>query len=380
MGNLKNKDAFSEDEFSEEYFELEITDLPIDDEDIVSSAFAKQSILLFARLHSVESVLAVQGTRLLVLARAWLLTDVSHTRVKEQSETSEFELEITELPTEDVGAALAEAPALSRLSVRLAPWTSGMRFAPRLRLWRLVLAACTVLLAFLLTVSSIPSARDWAYNVFIHPTTTPTAIGNIPLPGLRNLLIKPGGRWSVILPGASTGTQVPSNQGVQIVIQTNINLVPGPVPQGNACQANPVVDNSQTVGNFPVLVKGFDGPVATVHLGDVAVLTPDFPSVFGWVVPLEVNINPNYTGFVTLTGSNQFDDSPLLFGFPGRSNQETTITLGSQRYSAPLDPTVTIGTGKSHWEILMYVPAAGCYYLNAAWAGGRWAIHFAAGE
>ena len=378
VGKLKNNDAFPEDEFSEEYFELEITDLPLDDEDAAPGAFAKQSLLLFARLHSLESSLAVQRVRLLALTRAWLLTDVSRTRVKEQSEASEFELEITELPAET--STSTNLPPLTGLSGRLAPWSSrGISFAPRLRLWRLTLAACTVMLVFLLTMSSIPSARDWAYNLLVRPTTTPVGIGNIPLPGLRNLLIKPGTRWSVILPGASTGPQVASNQSSQIVIQST-TLAPGPVPLGNACQANPVVDNSQTVGNFPVLVKGFDGPLATIHMGDVAVVTPNFPGSIGWAVTLQVNINPNYTGFVTLTGSNQFDGSTLLFGFPGRTSQETTITLGSQRYAAPLDPTVTIGTGKAHWEILMFVPTAGCYYLNAAWAGGRWSINFAAGE
>lgn len=383
MGKLKD-----ENEFSEDYFELEFSDLPVDDEDVNSSAFAKQSILLLAKAHAVEGVLIAQSTRLLVLARAWLLTDVSPTKVKERSETTEFELEITALPP-DVGAVLASArpPALLTGYVgQLANWTTRMRFAPRLRIWRLALAVCTVFLVFLLAISSIPSARDWAYGLLVYPTTTSTG-KIVSLPGLRYVLIQQGGRWSVVAAGtpvasSQKGQVVARSQGSEIIVQDNKNLIlsPGPVPQGNACSANPVVDKSQSVGSFPVLVKGFEGPVATVHLGDVGVYTPDFLDSFGWVVPLEVSIDPNYTGFVTLTGSNQFDSSTLLFSFPGRPNQMTTITLGSQRYAAPLDPTVTIGTGKSRWDILMYVPAAGCFYLNAAWAGGQWSANFAAGE
>ena len=37
------------------------------------------------------------------------------------------------------------------------------------------------------------------------------------------------------------------------------------------------------------------------------------------------------------------------------------------------------GAGRDMWSAILYIPAAGCYALDASWPGGSWRVTFAAG-
>jgi hypothetical protein len=85
-----------------------------------------------------------------------------------------------------------------------------------------------------------------------------------------------------------------------------------------------------------------------------------------------------------LQGGVVSSNLPLWFGVyrPGISPRGVglinTITV------RPLDPSLSNHTiGDQQWStrpINIYIAEAGCYYLEATWAGGGWIAYFMAGR
>src|SRR5438876_5229208 len=142
-----------EDEDPGDDFEIEFSDLPADEMRSISGKLVTEGAHLWTRLSSVSSTLVLKGFRFLPMARTWLLSEVP-----EGSTKDDIELEIIDLSPGRFNGASNMLAAL------------GSRLSPKVRLWRMILLACTVLLALLLILGSFPSARDWLNGLFVHLT------------------------------------------------------------------------------------------------------------------------------------------------------------------------------------------------------------------
>jgi hypothetical protein len=80
-----------------------------------------------------------------------------------------------------------------------------------------------------------------------------------------------------------------------------------------------------------------------------------------------------YTHPITLTGGNLRGGTLLWFQID-QQNPSTSPTLD------PLHAERQPDAGWLEWGSYLYIPTAGCYYLEAKWPSGSWRINFSAGK
>lgn len=340
-------DNFEDENFTDD-FEIEFSDLPLEEESEVSTHSSRLRVKIY---HVILDI-----TRRLSMARTWLLSETLVNKSAGESSKDEIELEIVDLPG---GGSREVSRALTAL---------GSRLIPRRRLWRLTMAGSTVLLALLLFLGSFPSTRDLAYKLFAPPT---------PIPTNTSALTEESSQIGIIGVDPDTPT---FSQATVVIWDTN--ATPGPIPQGQSCLASPVHGFAHEIGRLPVLAVGFDGPRATLHLSPIPVPVSAFPHKFGWAASITLETQGDYAGLITVDGGNLDGSSPLVFGFGSDPSQGQlfSLTLSTQQSVVIPGPTGISKARRTAWNITVYVPAAGCYFLRVAWPGGGWMINFAAGR
>lgn len=131
-------------------------------------------------------------------------------------------------------------------------------------------------------------------------------------------------------------------------------------------------------GPFPVAGLAFDGPHATLQYSTNAqMLRLSWQPPYGWLHKMLWFMNPRFKGRVTLRGGALHGVGPVWFSLDGPGQKVTRTPLLD-----PLHQAVVPGP-KGSWPQFpgyMYVPHAGCYYIDAHWPGGRERITFAAGR
>ncbi len=141
------------------------------------------------------------------------------------------------------------------------------------------------------------------------------------------------------------------------------NCPPGPRPQNIFADIIPVI------GSFPVWAAGFVGPHAILHIGNGKSTQNNVYTQHGWYRKILWRVSRNSPSPVTLHGSSLRDGTPLWFQI---GDQDPTL-------SPVLDPGTA---GEQPWTSFpsyIFIPQAGCYYLEAHWSSGSWRITFAAG-
>ena len=335
-------DNFEEENLKDDC-EIEFSELPLEE------AQASQFWVKFGDV-------LLDSSHLLAMLRTWLLSEAPRNKFADGSSKDDIELAVVDLP-----------PArFSRVSGALT--TLGSRLSPRKRLWRLATAGSTVLLALLLVLGIFPSTRAWVSSPFVHPAPT--------LP-VTYALKQESSQIEIIGYGPDSP---PLAQATAIFWDTN--ATPGPAPQGQSCLAEPVRGLSDEVGGAPVWIVGFGGPGATLHLSPTPLPVSAFPNKFGWAAAITLEIQSSYTGLITLSGGSRSNDLPLVLGFglDPSQGQLFSIALGTQQPVISPGPPSTFKARRTAWNITIYVPAAGCYFLRATWPGGGWIINFAAGQ
>jgi hypothetical protein len=231
--------------------------------------------------------------------------------------------------------------------------TAGMqparsqRLSPRARAWRAGIAGSALLLALVVMLGSIPSLREGAVALLVGPTATAT--------------VPP---TATLLPTfAPTHTPLPTAtpQPLGAVPQ---NCLPGQTPQPFDASFTP------GVGDGPLRVM-FEGNYPTIRLDPS---TGDYTQ-YGWGVSLIVALQLSAPDGVLLQGENLDTGSALWFNFSFLPQQPTTALMVSANLSGQY--------GDSQWTSwigYLYIPAAGCYALEASWPEGHWQIFFAAGQ
>lgn len=137
------------------------------------------------------------------------------------------------------------------------------------------------------------------------------------------------------------------------------------------------------VGQAPHIISPALGPViggapvwavmpTTLHIPSYFTYTPKY----GWEWKIVWEVGPSYTHPVTLDGRNLHNNTSLTFQI---DEQDVSISPILDP-SYPGHPRSVLGKDWVEWGSYMYIPAAGCYYLEATWPGGHWRITFAAGR
>lgn len=146
-------------------------------------------------------------------------------------------------------------------------------------------------------------------------------------------------------------------------------MVPQNCPPGSTLQ--PIFsDVGAAVGGPPVWAIGFNGPRAVIEIPTYFTYTP-----YGWTWKLIWRMQDSYTHPITLRGGNLHDGSLLWFQI-GQQDPSTSPVLAPRLAE---NPVLNAGSWVD-WTSYLYIPAAGCYYLEATWPGGHWRITFAAGR
>jgi len=126
------------------------------------------------------------------------------------------------------------------------------------------------------------------------------------------------------------------------------------------------------VGSFPVWAFGFGGPHAIVRIP-----TSYFTYTrYGWTWKLIWRVSVHYMQPVTLHGGNLQTGTLLWFQI---GTPSTAPVLDPRPDEAQITQS-GYPAEAVEWHSYLYIPAAGCYYLEADWPGGHWRITFAAGR
>lgn len=331
----------------EEDFELEFSDLPPDEavQRSVSGQLVASGSRLLSTVQQLTERLSIQSSRVSAIVRAWLLEDVTskqvvHSPVAKEQMDEDFELEFSDLPP------VKEHTFSQKLFIL------GTRLTPRVRLWRLGLTACTVCMILFLVFASFPSPRNWLYTLVVPPTPTQVALSSVLI--ARDISQPPP-------PGPAP-------------------ITPGPMPNTMACPSPPVQYVSSLIGSDPVWISGFSGPTARVYLAS-SVPVPSYPSVYGFPVPLLVEVPVNYQGNIILEGKEMSNGMDVLFGYSPFNDQVPALTLNPQGQDSNHFILMSDGgTRRTAWNIVMFLPAASCYTLKATWFDGHSDINFLAGK
>jgi hypothetical protein len=151
-------------------------------------------------------------------------------------------------------------------------------------------------------------------------------------------------------------------------------VVLGPIPDD--CQPGPAPKRitrftGPAVGVSPVWAIGFDGPPTKLYL------RADWEHTqLGWTRKVLWLVKSGSSGRVELRAWNAADKTrtPLWFEFqPGEPS--TSPVLDPK--NPPIPPQ---STQYKEFPSYLFIPEAGCYWLEASWKGGRWRIPFAAGR
>jgi hypothetical protein len=256
--------------------------------------------------------------------------------VENGKDTDDFEIEITDIPQD-------EGRIVSTALIKL-----GSLFSPKSRAWRFSIVAGTLSLVLLMLVSSFPSLLDTTWELF----------RKSPAPG------------SSLTPR-------------QLDVAANFLPAPlGPAPQNCPSIAHLHDFDHPTfppgVGTSPVWVVGFSAPGARLVQLDTAVHQPRQE---GWAYRIMLVVPSNFSGSVVLSGSSLQGNVPLRFNnglsIATQDPVTTFFLLHTEHAKMP------VRLSDAHWRawnVPVYVPAAGCYYLKAAWAGGSWQANFTAGR
>lgn len=343
--------------------DVEFSDLPLERDPTPGERLILRAAALLSGLREQAYGQPARITRLLAQTRDWLLAQPASERFADGSTSDDIELEVGDLP--------ASPPIRSAYFERTVQVFSlfGTRFSFRTRIWRIAVVLCTIILVFALIFSVIPQARGWFSSLLARPN-----VGPAPASSSNTTTTERSAQIIIIEPDS---TNVPGTQ----VVGWQVDATPGPAPQGQDCQARPLMRRSPLLGNTPVWVSGFDGERPTLHFAPDPVFAPVFPNGYGWTASLTVDVLTSYTQPVTLSGENLQDGTYIFFNYyPKQDRQSSLIVLNAPDTLTP--PTLS-SNALGHtltWTIDLYFSGAGCYVLQAGWASGSWTVYFSAGR
>jgi hypothetical protein len=253
-----------------------------------------------------------------------------HTRTNSHSYFEGYsDIEISDVPSD-------ELPMVPNVLITL-----GSHFSPRSLLWRWTTIVGAILLVLLVLFNNFPT---FLFTPAATAVPTPQHVSFMLANPLQPLVLAPAPK------------NCPS-------LAPLYNFDPATFPPG--------------VGVSPVWVTGFSGPYARLDKLDDS---RQQPQEFGWAYHLLLVEKSDYIRPVVISGESLHDGSPLFFedGISIRGQKSVTaffeLAADHPRLPSKYDTQWTA------WNVIMYVPAAGCYSLETFWPEGGWKVNFAAGR
>jgi hypothetical protein len=262
------------------------------------------------------------------------MRDTEHKPSKDEIPSEASDIEVTDVPP-------GELPIVPKALIAL-----GSHFSPRSPVWRWTTVGGVVI--FVLLVCSSPIYRGSFPTSLLTPAVTA-----VPAPREHVPLMLDSNQLPVLKPAPQN---CPSTAPLR-------SFDPPTFPPG--------------VGDSPVWVTGFSGPYARlVHLEDAR----QQPQEFGWAYQLLLVEKADHLRPALLSGKS-LDNGFSLFFEDGISirGQKSVTAFFELAADHPRLPS-KYDTQWKAWTVIMYVPAAGCYSLEAFWPEGGWKVNFAAGR
>lgn len=288
---------------------------------------------------------------------------------KQQNALDNFEIEFSDLPPDKRShflllklTALKKRVRTALPGFRPARATAGSarpaRTQRRASVGRALTALGLCAAVLLLLAGNVPSVRSRLIGFFESPVPTPAPL----IADTSNLFSSSNG----------VSITVGHSSLVPIGPEGELGPLPSTCPKANTLQPFESPLDPPGLGGGPVWLVGFSGPTASlVHLNQGQ------ERWLGWYQTLTLFIEKGYEGTLILQGGDQVNGTPLWFGNESMSNINNSVYLNLQR---PTGNWHFLSSGQ--WEFMavnVFVPAAGCYFLQANWSGGSWIADFAAG-
>jgi len=345
-------------------FELEITDLPANDEESrIGAAITALSSRISLSPYSDEP-----GDK--------VADDDLDVEITDLPATNEDEDSITSVGTgEEMGGREGNH---GHLTTNLGYLRS--RLPRKVRMLRQAIVGVAILLMLGVVLESVPSSRDALLGLFPRPTPTPTpAIVKREFGRFGNFYsgaIIIAGDISISSTPIAGATVIPWNPNTPIA--NVLDPPPQACPSANVPQDPDSVDSpyGNRVGGPPLWVMGFAGYFEAI--ATLTSFTRANPPKYGWARQVTLMLDGNAEGPVMLQGARLQDGTPLLFSDPNSGQDPTTFLTLNPGISSVSNPDGGLIGGIA--LISLYIPASGCYYLKASWAGGSWEAIFAAGR
>ncbi len=183
-----------------------------------------------------------------------------------------------------------------------------------------------------------------------------------------------------LLVGGVMGQQRTPQRRAASVGATAPSLTPA---AGSLAPAELTPSNPAALAALPRQCAGGVGASASlVYYGSPAlgaypiwVIGPQFYRAYtpvGWAWRILLVVPPGYAQAITVRASRQSDGASLTLETDPPAGAVAALALD------PRQPHWRI-EGWSEWPAWVFLPAGGCYYLEAHWPGGAWRLSFAAG-
>lgn len=214
-------------------------------------------------------------------------------------------------------------------------------------------------------------------------------LGNDPaLPNQLSALVHPAATSAVTSSGSVVYTSVPivnvNPSGLPPMdrrfSRDSLGSLPATCPQADSLQQFPISSDPPPpgMGNRLLWVTGFTGPVAALR--DLRPTPPglQIQGGFLWAATLNLFIRKGYNEDFTLQGADQLSGEHLQFSDTGTGVAGPVFSFGLQDLA-----TQSLLIDDGQWELLpvnVYLPRAGCYFLEFDWSYASQVISFAAGR
>ncbi len=214
----------------------------------------------------------------------------------------------------------------------------------KIKVWRrpilVGLGIAALLAIFLVAISALLLTNRPDNKVANIPTITPTSQAAL-------------AQTAQILTPVASSTGASSSSPVAT---SNIEATLGPIPPN--CPPTPQPQELSSifgpgVGSYPLWLIS-DGRVG---------LNGDKQTQYGYLQKALWEVEPSFTGTVTVRGTNLSDGTPLYFQ-AGGATPTMTMLLDTN------NPGTPTGAPWKGWPSYIYATKAGCYVIEAQWTGG----------
>jgi hypothetical protein len=144
------------------------------------------------------------------------------------------------------------------------------------------------------------------------------------------------------------------------------NCAPGPAVRSIFPELGP------GIGTAPLFVFGVEGDSRPLRIPPY----DTYVSPYGWTWKIIWEVGPHFSSKITLQGENVHTGAPIWF----QLLDEPIVSSAVLDPQSPDHPVPAAGEGYAEWGSYIFIPAAGCYQIEATWPGGQWSFPFAAGR